>query len=355
MPDIDSNAPTLFPQQPKPLSLLGIGMRLTEILALGLTPMKWIVEDLLPAGGVFLWAGEPKHAKKTWTLMHLLLCVVHGRPFLGRRTFRASVAYTFLEDGAARAGRRFHALGATDDASLDFCTVLSAEALDLLLAKLTEHKISAVVVIDTLTNYEVHAGVKDENSALAIEQLMKKLRAVVHATGSTFIIAHHFRKDGTTMRGSTALQGSCDGYFEVYRKKDVLVAQATLRDAKDTVFGYRVDLETVPAKFEEAEAPPEKETTETPFGLDHPDCEAVRDILRLSATGLSLEEIATRAHITKARAQKAVKALEQAGEIGRPDGKRRGYRATASMRCAPVSLADLLAPVEPPAAGSMPN
>src|SRR4051812_47942951 len=80
-----------------------------DLLPLADEPEDWVVEGMVNSSGLYIIAGEPKRSKKTLTCIWLSLCVAQGKPFLGRRTSRRPVVYTFLEDGQRRIARRLRA------------------------------------------------------------------------------------------------------------------------------------------------------------------------------------------------------------------------------------------------------
>ena len=67
-----------------------------ELLSTPLSPVKWIIPDLLPAG-LALFAG-PSKAGKSWLTLWLCLQVAQGKPMWGREIEPHTVLYLSLED-----------------------------------------------------------------------------------------------------------------------------------------------------------------------------------------------------------------------------------------------------------------
>ena len=63
--------------------------------------VTWILDGILPAGGLSLIAGKPKAGKSTFVRC-LALAVAQGRPFLNRATAKGAVLYLALEENAVK-------------------------------------------------------------------------------------------------------------------------------------------------------------------------------------------------------------------------------------------------------------
>ena len=209
------------------------GIPLAQLLSKEDEPLRWLVEGLFPWGGLFILSGQPKRASKSLFLMSMSLAVAAGEDFMGMPTTLTPVAYAFLEDGERRARRRFRQLGASRLGAIPFNALFSAMHLEATMDRLQRERRAALLIIDSLPNYQVIKGLRDENSAIEVERMLRPLRDFVHATGSTVIGVNHFRKRGDTARGSTAFRGSVDGWAEVFEDADHHRIEVTLRDAED--------------------------------------------------------------------------------------------------------------------------
>src|SRR2546426_12350319 len=79
--------------------------------------VSWIVDGLLPAGGLSVFGGKPKGGKST-TARAIALRVSRGEPVLGRTTTKGPVVYLGLEDPRRVTKGHLRALGAQPDDDL---------------------------------------------------------------------------------------------------------------------------------------------------------------------------------------------------------------------------------------------
>src|SRR5262249_36239393 len=89
-------------------------LSLREILAAPEDPIRWLVADLLPQGGLSVLAGKPKAGKSTLARA-LALSVAQGKPFLGRSVAQGGVVYLALEEKRGEVKRHFETMGAKSD------------------------------------------------------------------------------------------------------------------------------------------------------------------------------------------------------------------------------------------------
>ena len=87
---------------------------MADVLAMPDEALEFVVEDLLPRGGVSLMAAFAKAGKTTLAAV-LALAVARGERFLGRETRRGPVMYLSFEDHPVAFRDRLLALGATAD------------------------------------------------------------------------------------------------------------------------------------------------------------------------------------------------------------------------------------------------
>ena len=93
----------------------GSGLTLTRLGDLIAEPeeqVPWLLEGILPAGGLGLLAAKPKVGKSTLARC-LALAVASGEPFLDRPTLKGAVIYLALEEKRSEVRAHFRAMGAT--------------------------------------------------------------------------------------------------------------------------------------------------------------------------------------------------------------------------------------------------
>jgi hypothetical protein len=185
----------------------------------------WLVQDILPEGGLAVLYGQPG-AGKSFLALDLALSVAAGRAWLGRPTQRGGVAYVYAE-GAAGLKKRIAAWRIRTSSGTAAFRVLP-HALDLteewaeLVAGLAQiASPPRLLIIDTLARC---FGSGDENSTEdmgAFIASLDKLRA--YFPGLTILVVHHSGKDDTKgARGSTALKGAADAVMHLTKKGPLL-------------------------------------------------------------------------------------------------------------------------------------
>ena len=87
----------------------------SELLAEPDERVSWIVDGLLPSGGLSLLAGKPKAGKSTLARC-LALSVARGLPVIGRDTVAGPVIYVALEDKRSEVKKHLREMGAGREA-----------------------------------------------------------------------------------------------------------------------------------------------------------------------------------------------------------------------------------------------
>lgn len=183
-----------------------------------------LVEGLLEANRLSMWHGAP-NSGKTYLACHLALCVSAGRPWLGRRTDRATVIYIAAEGAysirqRAAADRRHHRAepGAFGLVPAPLTLLEPHPDVDALinLVQQTNDTMQdkvGLIVIDTAARVMVGA---DENSAQDMGRLIGALDRVRSATGAHVLVIHHTGKDTARgARGHSSLLAAIDTEIEV--------------------------------------------------------------------------------------------------------------------------------------------
>jgi hypothetical protein len=200
-------------------------------------PLEWVVEGLLPANSTYIVAGMPKLSKKSMLMLWLAKCVATGEPFLGRRTFKRPVIYSALEDERGLVSRRARAMGAAamQDLERKLCVVMfGLPGYHVGEKAIGDGKI--LWICDPMIEVTSSQGWKEIESE-QMANFLRRPREITHRTGSTTIFVHHFRKLGDRMRGSGALEGGADGWWNVMpseKEKGLLKIEFLVRAAEST-------------------------------------------------------------------------------------------------------------------------
>lgn len=204
-------------------------------------PIEWVVKDTLATGCVYILAGRAKLTRKTLTCMHLGRCIASGTPFFSRETRTRRVIYTMLEDGQKRARRRAAMMGFREPTWQPghFMFEYEIEDYETTLRQMQTGELKNVLwIIDSLPEVVAHLGL-DENKAGEITKFIRGHRKLAQAANSTIIFIHHMNKQGEKMRGSTAFEGSGDGWAEATALKNGVKGVKivwTIRDGETQTF-----------------------------------------------------------------------------------------------------------------------
>jgi DNA repair protein RadA/Sms len=191
--------------------------------------VQWLVDGLLPTGGVSLLAAKPKVGKSTLA-RNLAWCVARGAPFLGRATAQGAVVYLALEEKRGEVARHFRKMGATADsegavgeAPLPVYVHVGAapeEAMAALAAAVAAHR-PALVIADPLLRL---VRLRDANDYAEVTRALEPVVELARQSGAHLLLVHHLAKGeragGDAILGSTALFGAVDTALLLRRHPD---------------------------------------------------------------------------------------------------------------------------------------
>lgn len=200
----------------KRLRLVPIG----ELLARPAEEIPWLVDGLLPAGGISVLVARPKVGKSTLA-RSLAVKVARGDPFLGRAVAKGAVFILDLEGKAGETISSLRKLGASEhDPIKIFCGTAPQGAFDDLRAAAMRER-PALIVVDTMQRL---ARVSDLNDYARVALALDDYIALARDTGAHVLLLHHQgRSEGEGVdapMGSTAISGSVDTILTMKRRKD---------------------------------------------------------------------------------------------------------------------------------------
>ena len=219
-------APVSAPQIAQTASTTGItparslkATRAEDYLGAGIPQYDFVVDQLLVAGAVGMWAGSPGSAK-SWSSLDLALAVGAGADWLDVfKTKQGPVLCLDQENsrsvvirrlsqlrevrGFPSSGSNVHLLTRDDLSSTDL-DFTQEDDLATLRAIVREVK-PVLIIIDSLR--EFHSA--DENSSTDMVKIMRWIKALAAESGTAILIIHHLRKD--THDIADAIRGS--GHF----------------------------------------------------------------------------------------------------------------------------------------------
>jgi DNA-binding HxlR family transcriptional regulator len=185
---------------------------LEELLGEPEESVPYIVDGMLPSGGVSMFVAKPKVGKST-AARSLAFAVAAGEPFLGRETIQGPVIYLALEEKRAEVANHFRRMGASDQpifVHVGAAPATSQEGIAALEAAILEHHAIMAIADPALKLVRVR-------DASDYAEMLKALEPVVELARRTNChigVCHHAgkleRPGGDDVLGSTALFGSVD-------------------------------------------------------------------------------------------------------------------------------------------------
>ena len=180
--------------------------------------VNWVVEGMVPAGSVVLWAGE-SGSYKTWLSLWLAKAVQEGRDFLGRKTVQRPILYLDRENPLPLIQERCSILGIHSSETFRIWGGWQPDPPPIIGdRRLLEiaRTMKPLIVVDSFIRF--HGA--DENSATEMGRVMGEVRALANA-GAVVVLQHHKPKaEGTQYRGSSDIKAGVDVAFAVTYEKE---------------------------------------------------------------------------------------------------------------------------------------
>jgi 5S rRNA maturation endonuclease (ribonuclease M5) len=195
---------------------------------------QWLVEGILPTGGMSVMSAKPKVGKST-VARQLALNVATGTPFLGRETRQREVIYLALEEKLQEVKDHFRALGATGDEPIFIhCGSTPVAAMEEARVLLQKYP-GALLIIDPLFKF---ARVKDGNDYIQVTSALEPILALARETDAHILCVHHASKgeraDPTdAILGSTAIFANVDSALMLNRYDDYRTISSRQRYGED--------------------------------------------------------------------------------------------------------------------------
>jgi hypothetical protein len=206
--------------------------RLRDFLAEPDETANWVVDGLLPAGGLSLLGAKPKVGKSTLA-RYIGHCVASDVPCLSRPTSRGPVLYVSIEERRRDVRAHFGLLGGAGDLDLlvhvgpvpGTPTGATREAV-------RRHRIAwltreirrfrpVLVIIDTWGRF---VAVKDGNDYAEATEASEALIELARSSGTHLLFTHHAKKSEAelidSLLGSMAIVGSVDTVLLERRQRD---------------------------------------------------------------------------------------------------------------------------------------
>lgn len=176
--------------------------------------LEWTIDGLLSKGGVSLLSAQPK-AGKSQLSRQIILSILTGEKFLGRKVEQGEVHYYAIEEQPEVINESFRRMGLPENSELYVHTgdIFSEDILKDFYTILNDRK-PKLAVVDTLFDF---LDVESENNYKEVKVEFRKLREIARRTGTHILCIHHANKSfgGPTgshrsVLGSQAIVGGVD-------------------------------------------------------------------------------------------------------------------------------------------------
>jgi hypothetical protein len=180
---------------------------------------EFLVEGLVPLGGIALLSAKPKCGKSVLA-QNLALEVARGGEILGRRCRQGTVLYLAMEERRETLLDRFRALGATHELPIHFRIGRAPQEAMAWLLDAARTLRPALVVVDTLVRL---IRLEDIERYGATSNALEPLLALSREHGIAQLWLHHNNKSGDTtnsVSGSNAIVAAVDTTIIMRRGED---------------------------------------------------------------------------------------------------------------------------------------
>ena len=182
-------------------------------------PMQWVVDEILPYGGLVLMSGKYGAQKSLWALF-MAAGIEAGTEVFGRKVLRKiPVLYIDRENPKQTIGERRIGMSIPDNAVRywgDWLEKTDTPSLDD--PRLAEFALreKSVIIFDSLQDWLEGAN---ENDVSQMADVMRKFRRLARL-GAGVILLHHADKYRSGYRGTTAIPASTDMALKAQKTDD---------------------------------------------------------------------------------------------------------------------------------------
>ncbi len=314
--------------------------------------ISWVVEGLLPSGGVSILATKPKVGKSTLART-LILSVARGEPFLNHPTRQGTVIYVCHEDLPKEVRKSFKKLGLTrDDRVFVSCGIVDRNKAVQGLRELIDEYAPVLVVVDTIGKF---LPIKDFDNYGEVNRAFGPLLQVVRDAGGCHVMfLHHspkaVRGGGDDVLGSTAFFGNVDTVINMSMEGQARRRFASAEQQRYGAHLARTEL-TMEAGTDRIIASPDG-SPGSPDGLDRIRAE-IRRVLEQGTK--SRTEIKNAVCGRDETVMAALDAMVEAGDLAETGQGVRGDAKRYSLRPSPLPTSDSVPcshPIEEPKTGT---
>ncbi len=189
----------------------------SDVMQIPSTPTRWVVQGLLPAGGLNFLVAKPKVGKTTLART-LAVAVAHGDDWFGMPTVAGEVWYLMYEGRLADAAAHLRQIGIRPDAPL----VIQEQSptpghLEAMFETIRQRRPSLVIV----DHMQLALQIQKMNDTGIVTLALQPFIEISRETGTTFLFLAHARKGQQggqqedaidALAGAGSFGGACDTY-----------------------------------------------------------------------------------------------------------------------------------------------
>lgn len=226
----------------------------------------WLVDGLIPAGGVTMVIGAPFAGKST-LLASVAATVASGRPLAGRATRKGPVVLVYQDRGSRRAlldnlAAACAGLGVGEDVPIHVLTpttfTLDDESHVTELRAYLDRIEAVALVLDSLRRVSSF----DENRSADTSVVASRLAALSSENRRAVLPVHHLGKDGK-IRGSTDLEAASESVLRLDRSgDDLLKVKVRHHAAADQAIRLRVERSGAGLRYTAEDGPSDNASAE---------------------------------------------------------------------------------------------
>jgi hypothetical protein len=196
--------------------------------------VSWLLDGILPIGGLSLLAAKPKVGKSTLARC-LALAVSRGNEFLSRVVAQGPVVYLALEEKRSEVRKHFADLGAEGvEAVHVHCAAAPQDAIPALLEDVKRLK-PVLVIVDPVLRM---TRIRDANDYALVSNALEPLMSLAREYGTHLLLIYHLGKGERTdatdaILGSTAFFAAVDTALILKRSDRYRTIQSRQRYGED--------------------------------------------------------------------------------------------------------------------------
>ncbi len=174
----------------------------------------FVVDRLLPMGGISVFSGKPKVGKTT-AIHNMILNISQGEPFLGRKTRKGRVIYFCLEEKRPEVRKRFERMRACGT-EIIICTKIDPDRFETDLGCAIAEFDPVAVFIDPMARV---VRARDFNDYAEMARALERFVDLARNFNVHVQLSHHDGKGGRLggdgVLGSTAIFGAVDTHLQM--------------------------------------------------------------------------------------------------------------------------------------------